>query len=43
MGRYVAKKEMQEVREKCTQVDYILCRRCNLKEIGDCKVVQTAS
>ncbi|XP_056134022.1 uncharacterized protein LOC130110842 [Lampris incognitus] len=24
---------------KCTQVDYILCRRCDLKGIGDCKVV----
>ena len=24
---------------KSTQVDYILCRRCNLKEIKDCKVV----
>ncbi|KAI5095782.1 hypothetical protein C0J45_14212 [Silurus meridionalis] len=24
---------------KCTKVDYILCRRCNLKEIGDCKVL----
>ncbi|KAF7691359.1 hypothetical protein HF521_011656, partial [Silurus meridionalis] len=24
---------------KCTQVDYVLCRRCNLKEIGDCKVL----
>eukprot|EP00064_Thunnus_orientalis_P010544 superscaffoldBa00001440_g10570 len=24
---------------RCTQVDYVLCRRCNLKEIGDCKVV----
>ncbi|KAI5101616.1 hypothetical protein C0J45_8819 [Silurus meridionalis] len=24
---------------RCTQVDYILCRRCNLKEIGDCKVL----
>lgn len=22
-----------------TQVDYIMCRRCNLKEISDCKVV----
>ncbi|KAF3698136.1 Craniofacial development protein 2 p97 bucentaur protein [Channa argus] len=22
-----------------TQVDYILCRRCNLKEISDCKVL----
>ena len=24
---------------RCTQVDYVLCRRGNLKEIGDCKVV----
>ena len=24
---------------RSTQVDYILCRRCNLKEITDCKVV----
>ncbi|KAI5099031.1 hypothetical protein C0J45_11170 [Silurus meridionalis] len=24
---------------RCTQVDYVLCRRCNLKEIGDCKVL----
>ncbi|KAL7870677.1 hypothetical protein SRHO_G00081740 [Serrasalmus rhombeus] len=24
---------------RCTQVDYILSRRCHLKEIGDCKVV----
>lgn len=24
---------------RCTQVDYILCRRCNLKAIQDCKVV----
>ena len=23
----------------CTQVDYVLCRRRNLKEISDCKVV----
>lgn len=23
----------------CTQVDYVLCRRCILKEIRDCKVV----
>ena len=30
-----------EVRE--TQVDYILCRRCNLKEIGGCKVVTGVS
>ncbi|KAI5625024.1 hypothetical protein C0J50_15415 [Silurus asotus] len=24
---------------RCTQVDYVLCRRCNLKEIGNCKVL----
>ncbi|KAI5091175.1 hypothetical protein C0J45_18381 [Silurus meridionalis] len=24
---------------RCTQVDYVLCRRCNLNEIGDCKVL----
>ncbi|KAI5098241.1 hypothetical protein C0J45_11968 [Silurus meridionalis] len=24
---------------RCTQVDYVLCRRCNLKEIGDCQVL----
>ncbi|KAI5087942.1 hypothetical protein C0J45_22431 [Silurus meridionalis] len=24
---------------RCTQIDNILCRRCNLKEIGDCKVL----
>ncbi|KAI5108301.1 hypothetical protein C0J45_1895 [Silurus meridionalis] len=24
---------------RCTQVEYVLCRRCNLKEIGDCKVL----
>ncbi|KAI5625660.1 hypothetical protein C0J50_14874 [Silurus asotus] len=24
---------------RCTQVDYVLCSRCNLKEIGDCKVL----
>lgn len=24
---------------RSTHVDYILCRRCNLKEISDCKVV----
>ena len=29
----------QEHRVRSTQVDYILCRRCNLKEITDCKVV----
>ena len=25
--------------ERCEQVDYVLCRRCNLKEISYCKVV----
>ena len=25
--------------ESCTPVDYVLCRRFDLKEIGDCKVV----
>ena len=25
--------------ERCAQVDYVLCRRCNLKEISDCKMV----
>ncbi|KAI5090065.1 hypothetical protein C0J45_20200 [Silurus meridionalis] len=24
---------------RCTWVNYVLCRRCNLKEIGDCKVL----
>ncbi|KAI5628769.1 hypothetical protein C0J50_2637 [Silurus asotus] len=24
---------------RCTKVDYVLCWRCNLKEIGDCKVL----
>ncbi|KAI5619407.1 hypothetical protein C0J50_21027 [Silurus asotus] len=24
---------------RCTQVDYVRCRRCNLKESGDCKVL----
>lgn len=24
---------------RCTQVDYVICRRCNLNEIGDCNVV----
>ncbi|KAI5620951.1 protein lifeguard 3 [Silurus asotus] len=37
------KKEVQRVTYKserrCTQVDYVLCRRCNLNEIGDCKVL----
>lgn len=28
-----------KIGERCAQVDYILCRRCNLKAIQDCKVV----
>ncbi|KAI5091794.1 hypothetical protein C0J45_19000 [Silurus meridionalis] len=24
---------------RCALVDYVLCRRCNLKEIGDCKML----
>ncbi|KAG7488682.1 hypothetical protein MATL_G00037740 [Megalops atlanticus] len=40
---YFKKREEHRVTYKsggrCAQVDYILCRRCNLKEIGDCKVV----
>ncbi|KAF7708371.1 hypothetical protein HF521_017428 [Silurus meridionalis] len=40
---YFKKKEDHRVTYKsggrCTQVDYVLCRRCNLKEIGDCKVL----
>ncbi|KAI5629716.1 hypothetical protein C0J50_2217 [Silurus asotus] len=43
MNTYFKKKEEHRVTYKsggwCTQVNYVLCRRCNLKEIGDCKVV----
>ncbi|KAF7710698.1 hypothetical protein C0J45_1885 [Silurus meridionalis] len=43
VNTYFKKKEDHRVMYKsggrCTQVDYILCRRCNLKEIGDCKVL----
>ncbi|KAF7687614.1 hypothetical protein HF521_014842 [Silurus meridionalis] len=35
MHTYFKKKEDHRV----TQVDYVLCRRCNLNEIGDCKVL----
>ncbi|KAI5101440.1 hypothetical protein C0J45_8643 [Silurus meridionalis] len=42
VNTYFKKKEDHRVTYKsggrCTQVDYVLCRRCNLKEIGDCKV-----
>ncbi|KAI5102779.1 hypothetical protein C0J45_8131 [Silurus meridionalis] len=43
VNTYFKKKENHRVTYKsggrCTQVDYVLCRRCNLKEIGDCKVL----
>ncbi|KAI5085613.1 hypothetical protein C0J45_23671 [Silurus meridionalis] len=42
VNTYFKKKEDHRVTYKsggrCTQVDYVLCRRCNLKKIGDCKV-----
>ncbi|XP_051784793.1 uncharacterized protein LOC127528352 [Erpetoichthys calabaricus] len=43
MNTYFKKREEHSVTYKsggrCTQVDYILCRRVNLKETEDCKVV----
>ena len=43
LNTYFRKKEEQRVTyksgERCAQVDYVSCRRCNLKEISDCKVV----
>ncbi|KAI5107470.1 hypothetical protein C0J45_3108 [Silurus meridionalis] len=43
VNTYFKKKDEHRVTYKsggrCTQVDYVLCRRCNLKEIGDCKVL----
>ncbi|KAI5625327.1 hypothetical protein C0J50_15186 [Silurus asotus] len=43
VNMYFKKKDDHRVTYKsggrCTQVDYVLCRRCNLKEIGDCKVL----
>ncbi|KAI5619044.1 hypothetical protein C0J50_21075 [Silurus asotus] len=43
VNTYFKKKEDHRVMYKrggrCTQVDYVLCRRCNLKEIGICKVL----
>ncbi|KAI5092868.1 hypothetical protein C0J45_17259 [Silurus meridionalis] len=43
VNTYFKKKEDHTVTyksgERSTQVDYVLCRRCNLKEIGDCKVL----
>ena len=43
VNTYFKKKEEQRVTFKsggrCSQVDYILCRRVNLKYVSDCKVV----
>ncbi|KAI5614476.1 hypothetical protein C0J50_9063 [Silurus asotus] len=43
VNTYFKKKEDHRVTYKSggrfTQVDYVLCRRCNLKKIGDCKVL----
>ncbi|KAI5606516.1 hypothetical protein C0J50_2015 [Silurus asotus] len=43
VNTYFKKKEEHRVTYKnggrCTQMDYMLCRRCNLKEIGDSKVL----
>ncbi|KAI5615915.1 hypothetical protein C0J50_8646 [Silurus asotus] len=43
VNTYLKNKEDHRVMYKsggrCTQLDYVLCRRCNLKEIGDCKVL----
>ncbi|KAI5624641.1 hypothetical protein C0J50_15787 [Silurus asotus] len=41
VNKFFKKKEEHRVTYKsdgrCTQVDYVLCRRCNLKEIEDCR------
>ncbi|KAI5100849.1 hypothetical protein C0J45_9835 [Silurus meridionalis] len=43
VNTYFKEKEDHRVTYKsggrCTQMDYVLCRRCNLKEIGDCKML----
>ncbi|KAI5619581.1 hypothetical protein C0J50_20978 [Silurus asotus] len=43
VNTYVKKKGDHRVTYKCagrcTQMDFVLCRRCNLKKIGDCKVL----
>ncbi|KAI5624691.1 hypothetical protein C0J50_15497 [Silurus asotus] len=43
VNTYYKKKDGHKVTYKsggrCKQVDYVLCSRCNLKEIGDCKVL----
>ncbi|KAI5104058.1 hypothetical protein C0J45_5684 [Silurus meridionalis] len=47
VNTYFKKKEDHRVTYKsggrCTQVDYVLCRRCNLKEYEDCKVLAVNS
>ena len=46
VNTYFKKKDKHRVTfksgEKCTQVDYVMCRRRNLKEICDCKVIVNA-
>ena len=43
VNTYFKKKEEHRITYKsggrCSQVDYVMCRRCNLKEFNDCKVV----
>lgn len=34
-----ARRVMYKSGGRCTQVDHVVCRRCNLNKIGDCKVV----
>ncbi|KAI5104760.1 hypothetical protein C0J45_6386 [Silurus meridionalis] len=45
VNTYFKKKDNHRVTYKsggrCTQVDYVLCRRCNLKEIGDWQPVNS--
>ncbi|KAI5101079.1 hypothetical protein C0J45_8282 [Silurus meridionalis] len=47
VNTYFKKKENHRVTYKsggrCTQVDHVLCRRCNLKEIEDSKVLAVDS
>ncbi|KAJ8347031.1 hypothetical protein SKAU_G00284320 [Synaphobranchus kaupii] len=43
VNTYFTKREEHRITYKsggrCTQVDYVLCRRCNLKEVRNCKVI----
>ncbi|KAJ8348945.1 hypothetical protein SKAU_G00275370 [Synaphobranchus kaupii] len=43
VNTYFTKREEHRITYKsggrCTQMDYVLCRRCNLKEVRDCKVI----